>query len=61
MKVKGYSCCKYQLVPGSIIEFHEWDEVFNAEVTTLWLKGYFCGFCSQVYYLAIRGGIHVLQ
>ena len=53
MKVKGYSCCGYHLIPGSVIEFHEWDEVFNAEVTTLLLKGFICEFCSQVYYLAI--------
>ena len=52
-KVKGYSCCGYHLLPGGHVEFYEWDEVFGARVTILWLKSFVCEFCGQVYYLAI--------
>lgn len=48
-------CCAKYLIPGALVGFHEWDEVFNAEVITLWLKGYICEFCGQSYYLAIKG------
>jgi len=54
MKVKDYSCCKMHLLPGSLLEFHEWDEVFNSEVTTLMLRAFTCEFCGQTYYLALE-------
>ena len=46
-------CCRNHLIPGGVVEFHEWDEVFNVEVTTLRLKMYHCEFCRHVYYLAV--------
>lgn len=45
-------CCKQYLIFAGVMEFHEWDEVFNAEVTTLRLEMYSCEFCRQSYYLA---------
>lgn len=35
-------------------EFHDWDEVFGAELTSLWLNMYQCEFCERVYYSALE-------
>ena len=51
MKASRYDCCKYHLLYAGCIEFHEWDEIFNTEITTLVLNIFQCEFCHQSYYL----------
>jgi len=46
-------CCEKYLIFAGSVEYHEWDEVFGTEITTLLLNMYQCEFCERVYYLAI--------
>jgi len=50
MKGSRYNYCKNHLLYAGTIEFHEWDELFNAEITVLVLKMFQCEFCHQSYY-----------
>lgn len=47
-------CCTKFLNFAGTMEFHDWDEVFGAEVTSLWLNMYQCVFCERVYYMALE-------
>lgn len=46
-------CCVRHLNYAGWLEFHEWDEYFGAEITTLRLVHYVCEFCGLGYFLGV--------